>query len=124
VAYREPKTNELTAVQELALLESGDEEALARITVDAAKSARDGYTLKLYEPIMVGPNAVSELKFRPQTLADIRKSPTDLDLTAMLCGIESAQVEQLSSLDWKATQAVLQGFHLRRAAGGGSTRKA
>lgn len=113
----------LTAVQELAVLESNEEEELARITVAAAKSARDGYTLALYEPIMVGPNVVSELKFRPQTLADIRKCTDDIGLTAILCGVEASQVEQLSSLDWKAAQAVLAGFHLRRAAGGGSARK-
>lgn len=108
---------QLSALEELAALEASDEEAIARITVNAAKSGSAGFTLALHEPIMVGPNKVQELKFRPPTLADIRKSVDDVGVTALLCGLEPVHIEQLSSLDWKATQAVLQGFHLRRAAG-------
>lgn len=110
---------ELAALQLLAELEAEEAERDAEITLAAAKSGfKDGYTLQLFDPIQVGDKLVSELKFRPHTIADTRKSPGPHEFTAELCGLTLVQLEQLSSGDWNAAQAVIKGFHLRRAAGG------
>lgn len=104
-------------------IEESNTEAMAEIRVAAAQSGSEGYTLKLYEPIMVGSEKRDELHFRAQTLRDIREGKTDDALTAALCGLTSEGILQLSSIDYASTQEVLAGFHLRRA-GGGLRRKA
>ena len=104
-----------TAVDELEELEQAEAERVARIKLDAAKSGTAGYTLELYEPIMVGNEKRQSLHFRAQTMRDIREHKTDDALTAALCDLTVEQLRQLSSIDFAATQEVLAGFHLRRS---------
>jgi len=115
-----------SAVEQLAECEAADAEQRAVLRLAAAKSGAVGYDLALLEPIMVGPTKVDTLHFRPQTLADMRLFETagadaadrDKAFTASLCGLTKDQLGQLSWPDWVATQEVLAGFALRRAAGG------
>lgn len=90
----------------------------AEVRLGAARSNKSGYTLALFEPIMVGANVVNELHFRPHTIKDIREHKNDDALTAALCGITEAQLMQLASCDYELCQEVIAGFHLRPAAGG------
>lgn len=108
----------LSALEELHALAEANAEQLARIQVDAARSGKDGYLLQLFEPIMLGEQKVQALRFRAQTLKDVRDSKNDDELTALLCGITVDQLKQLSGIDYASTQEVIAGFHLRRAASG------
>jgi hypothetical protein len=107
-----------TALDELRKLQEENDERSARIQLEAAKSGPSGYTLELYEAIMVGADKKTSLHFRAQTIRDIREHKNDDALTAALCGLTVDQLYQLSSIDYAATQEVLAGFHLRRAASG------
>jgi hypothetical protein len=104
-----------TAREELDELKAADEERSARIQLEAAKSGGKGYTLPLFEPIMIGSEKRDSLHFRAQTIRDIREGKGDDEITAALCNITIEQLMQLSSIDYAATQDVLAGFHLRRA---------
>lgn len=118
-----------SALFELAELEQTKREFLATIKVAAAKSGGHGYEYKLFEPIMIGNQKMEALRFRPQTIRDIRAAnvaprgegtgimPNDV-LTATLCGITPEQLMQLAYEDYEAVQEVMEGFQLRRAAGG------
>jgi hypothetical protein len=109
---------EKTPLELYAELEEAHQNALAQIRLDAAKSGANGYTLKLVDPIMVGSTKVTELHFRPQTVADVRKNPEGDAFTAALCNLSPEQITQLAIDDWDGAQAVLAGFAMRRAAGG------
>lgn len=109
---------EKTPLELYAELEEAHQNALAEIRLAAAKSGNNGYTLKLVDPIMVGATKVLELKFRPQTVSDVRRNPDADAFTAALCDLAPEQILQLSIDDWDASQAVLAGFAMRRAAGG------
>ena len=111
-------TGKKTPSEELAEIEDARKNALAEIQLAAARSGSAGYTLKLIDPIMVGPAKVTELRFRPQTVSDIRRHPGGDAFTASLCDLDENQIQQLSMDDWDGAQAVLSGFAMRRAAGG------
>ena len=111
-------TKEAAALDELEQIQREHAERKARVRIAAAKSGGNGYTLELYEPIMVGNEKRTALLFRAQTIRDIREAKTDDALTAALCGLTVEQLMQLSSIDYDMTQEVLAGFHLRPAAGG------
>lgn len=107
-----------TPVQELAELEEAHQNAMAEIRLAAARSGSQGYVLKLIEPIMVGPAKWTELRFRPQTVADIRNTSDQDTFAASLCNLMPEQIKQLCYDDWEAVQEVIAGFARRRAAGG------
>lgn len=109
------KSDAKTALEQLEELQAANAERMAEIQLAAAKSGSGGYTLELYEPIMIGADKRSSLHFRAQTIRDIRENKTDDALTSALCGITVEQLLQLSSIDYAATQEVLAGFHLRRS---------
>lgn len=112
---------------ELAALEQEKAEYLATIKLAAARSGQSGYDYALFEPIMIGNQKTEVLHFRPQTVRDIRDANSkprvegimqnDV-LTAMLCNITPEQLMQLGGIDYEAAQEVMEGFMLRRAAGG------
>lgn len=111
-------TKPKSALDELAEIKAEHDEEVAAIQVAAAKcDAVAGYTLSLYDPIMIGPQKVSSLSFRPPSIRDIRATKNEDELTASLCGLKPDELLQLSSFDYECTQAVLAGFHLRRAVG-------
>lgn len=122
-------TSKRTPVAELAEIEQAKAEYLAAVKLAASKSGQSGYEYSLFEPIMLGNQKVEVLRMRPQTIRDIREAnakpraegtgimPNDV-LTAMLCGITPEQLLQLSVIDYEAVQEVMEGFTLRRAAGG------
>jgi hypothetical protein len=108
-------TKTKSALEQLEEMQAANAERMAEIQLAAAKSGSGGYTLELYEPIMIGADKRSTLHFRAQTIRDIREHKTDDALTAALCEITVEQLLQLSSIDFAATQEVLAGFHLRRS---------
>ena len=103
------------------------ENAIAEIYLAAAKSGSAGYTLKLIDPIMLGTEKVTELRFRVPTVRDMRRPAnpeaeleSSIEFAAAACerSVTVEQLKQLSFDDWEAVQAVLRGFAKRRVAGG------
>lgn len=116
----------VSALAELAQIEAAHREYLAQCKVAAARSGPQGYDYPLHDPILVNSQTVTSLHFRPQTIKDLREAkgdpalsvaPNDA-LTAALCNVQPAVLLQLSVLDYEAIQEVMEGFTLRRAAGG------
>jgi hypothetical protein len=106
-----------TAIEELERLQEETAEEIAAIKVDVAK-AQGNYELPLAWPIQVGTETRASLTFRQQTIRDIRVHKGDDEFTAALCGLTVDHIQQLCVDDWNATQAVIEGFTLRRVASG------
>lgn len=109
-----------SASDELAELIQAHEDHLASVKLAAAKSGSAGYTLELTLPIRVGAETVSKLHFRPQTVRDVQDAKDEgmASMMAALAGVKADEINQLCTSDFDAAIMVLEGFNLRRAAGG------